>query len=227
MLPATQRAVSGVVAVVAGDGNRSLFESVAAPVGPIRIVEGGQTSNPSTAELLAAMEELPADEVILLPNNSNVRLAAEHAAQNAGRPVEVVATDSITAGLAALVIFDGSRPAAENATEMRETVAAVAAGEVTRASRDVELNGVEIRSGEWLGLADGDPVAGGDDFVDVTLAVIEHLLSEPRSLLTLLTGEDSPPLDGLLDRIGAAHPELEIEVHEGGQPHYALLLGAE
>jgi DAK2 domain fusion protein YloV len=222
-----ERALSGVVAVVAGDGNRTLFESVAAPVGPIRIVDGGQTSNPSTAELLAAIEELAADEVILLPNNSNVRLAAEQAAQNAGRPVEIVATDSITAGLAALVVFDGSVSAAENAAEMRETVAAVAAGEVTRASRDVQLNGVAIRNGEWLGLAEGDPVAGGDDFVDVTLAVIEHLLSEPRSLLTLLTGAEPPELDGLLDRIGAAHPELEIEVHEGGQPHYPLLIGAE
>jgi len=98
---------------------------------------------------------------------------------------------------------------------------------VTRASRDVQLNGVAIRDGEWLGLADGDPVAGGDDFADVTLAVIEHLLSEPRSLLTLLTGAEPPPLDGLVDRIAAAHPEVEIEVHEGGQPHYALLLGAE
>jgi DAK2 domain fusion protein YloV len=222
-----EQAVSGVVAVVAGDGNRSLFESVAEPVGPIRIVEGGQTSNPSTAELLAAIEELEADEVIVLPNNSNVRLAAEQAAEHAARPVEIVATDSITAGLAALVVFDGSRGAVENATEMRETVAAIASGEVTRASRDVQLNGVAIRNGEWLGLADGDPVAGGDDFVDVTLAVIEHLLSEPRSLLTLLTGAEPLPLDELLERIGAAHPDLEVEVHEGGQPHYPLLLGAE
>jgi hypothetical protein len=222
-----ERALSGVVAVVAGDGNRALFESVAAPVGPVRIVDGGQTSNPSTAELVAAVGELEADEAILLPNNANVRLAAEQAAQHADRPVEIVATDSITAGLAALVVFDGSRSAAENATEMRGTVAAVAAGEVTRASRDVRLNGVAIRNGEWLGLADGVPVAGGDDFVDVTLAVIEHLLSEPRSLLTLLTGAEPPPLDGLVDRIAAAHPDVEIEVHEGGQPHYPLLIGAE
>ena len=222
-----ERAASGVVAVVAGDGNRKLFESVAAPVGPIRIVDGGQTSNPSTGELLAAINELPADEVIVLPNNSNVRLAAEQAAQNADRPVEIVATDSITAGLAALVVFDGSRTAAENGAEMRETVASVGAGEVTRASRDVHLNGVDIREGEWLGLSDGDPVAGGDDFIDVTLAVVEHLLSEPRSLLTLLTGDESPELYDLLERIGTAHPEVEIEVHEGGQPHYPLLLGAE
>ena len=223
-----ERAVSGVVAVVAGEGNRKLFESLAAPVGPIRVVEGGQTANPSTAELLAAIESLDADEAILLPNNSNVRLAAEQAARNAGRLVEVVATDSIPAGLAALVSFDGSRSAAENAAEMRETVAAVAQGEVTRAARDVLLNGVSIRDGDWLGLAGGDPVAGGEDFVEVTLAVVANLLSEPRSLLTLLTGTEPPAqLDDLLEQIAAAHPEVEIEVHEGGQPHYPLLIGAE
>jgi DAK2 domain fusion protein YloV len=222
-----ERAVSGVVAVVAGEGNRSLFENLAAPVGPIRVVEGGQTANPSTAELLAAIEALDADEVILLPNNSNVRLAAEQAARNADRPVELVATDSITAGLAALVSFDGSRSAAENAAEMRETVAAVAQGEVTRASRDVQLNGVSIRDGEWLGLAGGDPVAGGEEFDDVAFAVVTELLSEPRSLLTFLTGAEPPHLDRLLERIEAAHPDVEVEVHEGGQPHYPLLIGAE
>ena len=222
-----ERAASGVVAVVAGAGNRRLFESVASPVGPIRIVEGGQTSNPSTAELVTALEDLDAEAAILLPNNSNVRLAAEQAAEHAGLPVEVVATDSIPAGLAALVSFDGSRSAAENAAEMREAVAAVGSGEVTRASRDVQMNGVAIRSGEWLGLADGEPVAGGGEFDDVALAVVGRLLAEPRSLLTLLTGAEAPQLDGLRDRIAAAHPGVEIEVHEGGQPHYPLLLGSE
>ncbi len=218
---------SGVVAVVAGAGNRKLFESLAEPVGPIRIVEGGQTSNPSTAELLAALGELGAEEAILLPNNPNVRLAAEHAAAHAGRPAEVVPTGSIVAGLAALVAYDGARGAAENAAEMRDAAAAVAAGEVTRASRDVELNGFAVRHGDWLGLAADEPVAGGEDFVDVALAVVERLLAEPRSLLTILAGEEAPALDELLDRVAAAHPGLELEVHEGGQPHYQLLIGAE
>jgi uncharacterized protein len=225
--PPTERAVSGVVAVVAGDGNRRLFESLAEPVGPIRVVEGGQTANPSTHELLAALDELDAGEAILLPNNANVLLAAEQAARHAARPVEVVATDSIPAGLAVLVSFDGSRSAAENAEEMRAAAATVVAGEVTRASRDVRLNGVEIRSGEWLGLVDGEPVAGGSEFLEVALGVAARLLGGRRSLLTLLTGAEAPPLDGLLGRIGAAHPGVEIEVHEGGQPHYPLLLGAE
>jgi uncharacterized protein len=225
-LPA-ERATTGVVAVVAGAGNRRLFERLAANIGPLQVVEGGQTMNPSTADLLAAVHALDADEAIILPNNSNVVLAAEHAAVNAERAVLVVPTDSIPAGLAAMVAFDGSRDAAENAAEMHDASAAVATGEVTVASRDVQLNGVEIRKGEWLGLAAGEPVAGGESFEDVTAAVVERLLAERRELLTVLVGDGAPALDGLLERIAAAHPGVEVDVEDGGQPHYALLLSAE
>jgi uncharacterized protein len=222
----SSRTKSGIVAVVAGEGNRLLFESLAG-VGAIRVVEGGQTANPSTAELVEALHELEAEEAVILPNNSNVRLAAEQAAGQAERPTTVVPTESVPAGLAAALAFDGSRSAAENAAEMEEAAAAVASGEVTRASRDVSLNGLAIRRGDWLGLTDGEPVGGGDDFDDVALAVVTRLLAEPRAVLTLLTGDEPPPLDRLLERLAADHPELEIEVHEGGQPHYPLLLGAE
>ena len=227
LVPDAPPAQSGVVAVVAGDGNRKLFESLAAQVGPISIVEGGQTMNPSTADLLRAVQSLDAEEAIILPNNSNIVLAAEHAAANADRTVEVIPATSIPAGLAAMVAFDGSRTAAENAAEMREAAAAVATGEVTIASRDVKLNGISITKGEWLGLADGEPVAGGSDFDDVSYAVVERLMSEPRELLTLLVGRDGADLDGLLDRIAAGHPTLEVDVQDGGQPHYHLLLSAE
>ena len=220
-------AACGVLAVVAGDGNRLLFETLAEPVGTIRVVTGGQTANPSTAELVAALEELRADAAIVLPNNADVRLAAEHAAEQAGRPAEIVPTESIPAGLAALVTYDGTRTAAENAAAMAAAAAAVVTGEITRAPRDVSLNGFAIRRGEWLGLADGEPVAGGDDFAAVASSVVARLLAEPRLILTLLTGDEPPPLDGLLERLASAHPELEIEVHEGSQPHYPLLLGAE
>jgi DAK2 domain fusion protein YloV len=225
-LPA-ERATTGVVAVVAGEGNRGLFERLASGIGPIRVVQGGQTMNPSTADLVAAVNALDADEAIVLPNNSNVLLAAEQAAANADRTVEVVAADSIPAGLAAMVAFDGSHTAAENAAEMREAAAAVATGEVTVASRDVRLNGLAIRKGDWLGLAAGEPVAGGGSFDDVAAAVVERLLEEPRDLLTLLVGIDRPELGGLLARIESAHPELDVDVEQGGQPHYPLLLSAE
>jgi uncharacterized protein len=226
LVPST-RVQTGVVAVVAGAGNRLLFESLAESVGTIRVVSGGQKANPSTAELVTALDELEAEEAILLPNNANVRLAAEHAAEQAARLVEVVPTASIPAGLAALVAYDGARGATENAAEMAAAAAAAATGEVTRASRDVELDGLAIRSGDWLGLAEGEAVAGGDEFDAVAFDVVARLLAEPRAVLTLLTGADPQPLEALVERLASSYPELEVEVHEGGQPHYPLLLGAE
>jgi uncharacterized protein len=218
-----QPSATGVVAVVAGDGNRRLFESL----GATKIVEGGQTMNPSTAELVDAIESTPAAEVVLLPNNSNVILSAEQAARLSDKPVTVVPTDSLPAGLAAMVAFDAERSAADNAAAMDEVVDGVKTGEVTIASRDVEMNGLSVRKGSWLGLADGTAVAGGLDFDDVAAAVAERLLEEPRDVMTLLTGADEPQLDDLLRRIQDAHPQLELDVQVGGQPHYPLLLSAE
>ena len=220
---APEETTAAVVAVVAGAGNRRLFESL----GATQIVEGGQTMNPSTADLVAAIEAAPADGVIVLPNNSNVILAAEQAAEHTDRRAEVVATDSLPAGLAAMVAFDPDRDIAENAAEMRDTLASVATGEVTIASRDVEMNGISIREGAYLGLANGEAVAGGADFGEVAAAVVERLLAEPRGVLTLLTGRDEPDLTPLLERVSAEHPEVELDVQQGGQPHYPLLLGAE
>jgi dihydroxyacetone kinase-like predicted kinase len=98
---------------------------------------------------------------------------------------------------------------------------------VTLASRDVQLNGVDVRAGKWLGLADGVPVAGGESFDEVAHAVLARLLAEPRGVLTFLTGDEPPTLDGLLAELASSHPELELDVHDGGQPHYPLLLAAE
>jgi DAK2 domain fusion protein YloV len=223
LVPDLPAAAVDVVAVVAGEGNRRLFESL----GAARVVEGGQTMNPSTADLVAAAESVPASHVILLPNNTNVVLAAEQAASLASKPVEVVRTDSIQAGLAAMVAYDGAQPLEAVVAEMREAVGAVATGEVTIASRDVELDGLAIRKGNYFGLADGEPVAEGESFEAVAGAVVDRLLAEPRGVLTLLTGADEPDLAGLLERITAAHPQVELEVQEGGQPHYPLLLSAE
>jgi len=222
-VPDAPPSASGVVAVVAGDGNRRLFEGL----GATKIVEGGQTMNPSTAALVEAIESTPAAEVVVLPNNSNVILSAEQAAGLVDKPVTVVPTDSLPAGLAAMLAFDPDRPAAENAAAMNEVLDEVQTGEVTIASRDVDMNGVSVRKGAWLGLADGKAVAGGADFDDVAAAVAERLLEEPRSVMTLLTGSDEPDLDGLLDRIQERHPDLELDVQAGGQPHYPLLLSAE
>jgi dihydroxyacetone kinase-like predicted kinase len=214
---------SEAVAVVAGAGNARLFRSL----GALQLVEGGQSMNPSTADILGAIQAAAAPEVVVLPNNPNVILSAEQAAAHAEKRVRVVPTRSIQAGIAAMVAFDGQRSADQNAAEMDEAVAALATGAVTTASRDVDLNGIPVRKGSYLGLSEGEPIVGGDDFEQVAEAVVERLLAEPREVLTLLTGEDAPPLNGLLGRISASHPDVEVDVHDGGQPYYQLLLSAE
>ena len=221
-VPDTAAATCGVVAVASGDGNRALFES-----GGAFVVDGGRTMNPSTADLVAAIEAIPASEVIVLPNNSNVIMSAEQAADHSSKKVRVVPTRSLQAGLAALIAFDLTLGAEDNVEPLTEAVDAVATGAVTIASRDVQLNGVSVRKGKWLGLANGEPVAGGETFDEVVRAVLDQLLAEPRGILTLLTGEDPPSLEGLLSELEAHHPDLELDVHEGGQPHYPLLLAAE
>jgi DAK2 domain fusion protein YloV len=221
-VPAEEPAACAAVVVTAGAGNRALAESFGAEV-----VEGGPTMNPSTADILAAVDRAQAAEVVVLPNNGNVIMAAEHAAANSTKVARVVPTRSIQAGLAALVTFDPSLSADENAKAILTTLDGVVTGAVTIASRDVQLNGVAVHAGKWLGLAEGEPVAGGDTFDDAVRAVLERLLREPRGVLTLLTGEEAPALDRIVAELAASHPDLELDVHEGGQPHYALLLAAE
>jgi DAK2 domain fusion protein YloV len=221
-VPDLPPAACAVVAVVSGEGNRALFESL----GAVEIVEGGQTMNPSVGDLARVIEEHQTD-VIVLPNNPNVLLAAEQAAFWTEVNATVVPTRSIPEGLAAMVVFDPSRTAEENAGEMRAALESVVTGEVTIASRDAEIDGVAIRKGNYLGLVDGQVVAEGERMDAVAEAVVERLLAEPRELLTVLTGADDPDLDGLLGRIAAAHPGVQVDVQAGGQAHYPLLLSAE
>jgi uncharacterized protein len=204
-------------------GNRRLFESL----GATQIVEGGQTMNPSAAELLAAVEATTAPEALLLPNNPNIVLVSEQAASLAAKPARVVPTTSIQAGLAALVAFNPEQSAEENEAAMVEAAARVATGAVTTASRDVQLNGRAVGAGQYVGLLEDEPVAGGAEFEPVARAILERLLAEPREVVTLLTGEDEPDLSSLLAELEQSNPELEIEVHEGGQPYYPLLVSAE
>jgi hypothetical protein len=215
--------VCDVVAVVAGAGNRRLYESL----GAARIVEGGQSMNPSTADILAAIEGSPASEVVVLPNNGNVIMSAEQAVAHATKPAAIVPTRSIQAGLSALLAYDSAAAAEENAVSMREAIGAVATAAVTTASRDVELNGLEIREGEYLGLLEEEPLIGGESFAEVAEAVIEALLSSPHDTMTVLTGADAPEIDDLVDEVAIRHPDVEVDVQAGGQPHYHLLISAE
>jgi DAK2 domain fusion protein YloV len=214
---------TGLVAVCPGEGNRRLFESL----GATRVIEGGQTMNPSTADIVEAIEAVPAPEVIVLPNNSNVILTAEQAVALASKPVRVVPSESVQAGLAAIWRFISTSSPERNEQEMREALEAAATGEVTVASRNAVLDGVTIREGEYLGLVDGKAVAADGDLARVLLEVVGRVLDGGREMLVILTGQDAPELEPLLAEVRGSHPEVDVEVHDGGQPHYPLLVVAE
>jgi DAK2 domain fusion protein YloV len=220
---AGQIARTAAVAVSLGAGNRRLLESLGAVC-----VEGGQTMNPSTADLVAAIDAAGAEEAVLLPNNENVILAAEQAAQAAQREVRVVPTRSLQAGLGALVSFDPGQSAEENAIAMEEAAVAVRSGSVAQASRSATIGPLAVEQGEFLGLVDGEPVTSGTALEPVAREVIERLVGEGSGVLTVLVGEGAgDATDDLVEEVRSAHPELEIEVHEGGQPHYPLLFAVE
>jgi hypothetical protein len=212
----------GVVAVCAGAGNRRLFESLGAVC-----VEGGQSMNPATAEIVAAVDALSAREAVVLPNNKNVILAAEQAVGATSKLARIVATRSVQAGLGAMVCFDPARPAEENAAQMEDAAAGVRAGAVTRASRDALVGGLSVEEGQFLGLVEGEPVAAGSVLQPVARDVLERLLEPGADVLTILAGEAVEGVDDLVSFLSEEHPALEIEVHDGGQPHYPLLFSAE
>ena len=214
---------TGLVAVCPGRGNRRLFESL----GATRVIEGGQTMNPSAADIVAAIEAVPTDDVLVLPNNSNVILTAEQAAALSDKSVRVIPSRSVQAGFAAVSRFVATASADENEQAMLEELEAAATGEVTVASRDANLDGVEIREGAYLGLVEDTAVVSGQDLDEVVHEVVDRVLAGGQGFLTILTGEDAPPLDGLVASVEERHPDVEVEVHEGGQPHYPLLLVAQ
>jgi DAK2 domain fusion protein YloV len=214
---------TGLVAVCPGRGNRRLFESL----GATRVIEGGQTMNPSAADIVAAIEAVPTDDVLVLPNNSNVILTAEQAAALSEKPVRVIPSRSVQAGFAAISRFVATASADENEQAMLEELDSAATGEVTVASRDASLDGIEIREGAYLGLVDDTAVVSGKDLDEVVHEVVDRVLAGGQGFLTILTGADTPPLDGLVASVEERHPDIEVEVHEGGQPHYPLLLVAQ
>ncbi len=175
--------VTGAVAVVLGNGNRRLFESFGAAT-----VEGGETMNPSTADLLAAVEAMAEAGVVLLPNSKNVVLSAEQAAGKAGRTCGSIPTRSLQAGLGAVIAFDARTGLDENVEAMEEAAAAVRAGSVALASRSASIGSVDVAEGQFLGLVDGEPVASGDELTPVAVTVVRQLVGESADVLTVLVG---------------------------------------
>jgi uncharacterized protein len=206
----------GVLAVVNGDGMRVLFEGMGA-----QVLDGGATLNPSTYELLAGIHEVPAEEVVVLPNSANVRMAAERAAELSEKPVRVIPTRSMASGLAALVALDSSSDARTNAAAMEEALTHVRTGGVTEAARD-DTQG-RFRRGDSVGFIDDELVAWGEP--SETLEVVLGELGREAELLTVIEG-DGAPLGS--EAVAALAPEsIEVELSRGGQPAWWWLVSAE
>ncbi|MFD2333072.1 DAK2 domain-containing protein [Cohnella sp. GCM10020058] len=215
----------GVVAVSVGAGNDELFRSL----GVDAIISGGQSMNPSTEDLVQAISSLAADHIFVLPNNSNILLAAKQAQELADRPVTVVPTRSIPQGLAAMLAFQEEQPASVNEDRMLRAIDRVLTGSITRAVRDTVMDGIDIRGGEYIGILDKQIVASEATMLAATQGLLERMLASGDETVMLLSGEGAEEGDtaGLVAWLGEAYPDAEVERHEGGQNLYPYLIMVE
>lgn len=216
----------GFVAVAAGSGNAAILESL----GVDYVVSGGQTMNPSTKELLDAVEKVNADAVIILPNNSNIIMASQSCAQVSEKPCAVVTTKSVPEAFSALFAFDETASLEENVEAMTEACAEVKTGEVTVAIKDSkDVHGNPIHDGDVIGIAAGELEVVSDSIEDATLRILEVLEAEDCDTLTILAGEDyaDEAFEALIDQIEGRFEDLEIDSHRGEQPLYPIVLSVE
>ncbi len=219
-------ATTSVVAVVNGEGIGRIFRSL----GVHHHVSGGQSMNPSVAEMLAVIDEAPSPEVIILPNNDNILPVALQAAELSSKTVEVVPTGGSIEGFAALLEYDPQAHARDNVRSMTESARRVASGEVTAAVRDAVGPDGQIKRGDWLGLTREGIAISGEEMFDVTSRLINLLLSSRGGeLVTLIEGEGSGTAitRQIREWLSEVYPEVELEVHDGGQPLYPYLIGVE
>ena len=214
-----------IIAVAAGEGISEALRSLGVSV----IVRGGQTMNPSTQELLAAVEETVAGEVILLPNNKNIVMAANQVAELTSKTVRVIPTRSIPAALSALTAFNTDQSLDENVDDMTNAMGDSCGIAITRAVRDVELNGIKVATGQTIGLINDDLVTAGTDELDVVMKTFAAAEVDDPELLTVFVGEhvSDKEAESLESALAESWPEAEIELHNGGQPHYRYIISAE
>lgn len=213
------------VAVVQGSG----FRSILSELGCSEFVEGGQSMNPSTEEMLAVVEAVNAAHVILLPNNRNVRLAAEQVARLSSKRVSVLPTTSMPQAIAAMMAFSAGEPAEKVLDAMRRAMQSVRVGEITRAVRDAKMNGWTITEGQTLSIAEGEIVGVSDDLEAAVYTLVETLRDDDSEVITLYYGADvtESEAEALVRLLQERFPDLEVEFYAGGQPVYTYLITVE
>ena len=214
-----------VVTISPGDGISKIFASL----GVAAIVGGGQTMNPSTEEILKAFEDLPTENVIILPNNKNIILAANTAKTLSTKNVKVVNSKNIAQGLSALLRLIPDGDINDVFAEMEEAINEVDCGEITIATRTVEIEGVHVEDGKVIGLQNGKLAVAANDVETAALELLKKMEIEKREHITVFYGDNitEPEVQKIADKIEAAYPSIEVEIHEGGQPHYFMILSVE
>lgn len=221
----TKRKKTAYIAVAAGEGMANILQSL----GVDYVVSGGQTMNPSTKDLLDAIEQANADSAILLPNNKNIIMAAQAAAENADIPCEVIPTTSVPAAFTAMLAADQDASIEDNAKAMTEALDEVRCGEITTAIKDSKTSdGTVINPGDIIGIADGSLDAVGSSVEEVTLTLIDNLC-EGLDTITLLAGQDysEEDLEALVEQIEDQYPDLDVDAQRGDQPLYPIVFSIE
>jgi fatty acid kinase len=218
----------GQIAVVAVSPGRGISR-VFASLGVAAIVEGGQTMNPSTKDILEAFEDLPTDKVIILPNNKNIILAAQQAKEVTVKDVFIVPTRTIPQGLAAMMHLNPDGNVETIAAKMSKSANEVTTIEITTATRTVEIDGVSVEHGQVIALVNGKLAVSSTSVEEACLAALEKAETANYELVTLFYGEDLPVQEAnrIVDLVRAAYPSQEIELQEGGQPHYQFIISVE
>jgi uncharacterized protein len=221
----TKRKPYGIVAVASGDGIVKMLQSLGAD----GVIEGGQTMNPSTEDIVKAIQRLSADHVFVLPNNKNIVMAAEQAAELVDVPVTVIPTHTVLQGLTALIAFDPEAEAEENREKMTKALEGVRCGEVTYAVRDSQVNGHSIKEGDFLGIYEGKIETVGGSLIATSRDLLQKMLARGGELVTILYGKDvtDAQVKELSDFLERNYPDVESEIHYGGQPLYFFLITIE
>ena len=220
------RKTFGFVAVSVGEGMNAIFREL----GVDSLIEGGQTMNPSTEDMLTAVAKVNADHVFILPNNKNIILAAEQAKHMVeDKEIIVIPTKTVPQGISAVIAFNPEVSAEENLEAMKEALGYVKSGQVTYAVRDTSIDGHEIHESDIMGISDEGIVAVGMNIEDTTLEMIETMVDEDSGLLSIYFGSDVAEQDAqnLADRFSEKFPLVDVEIHSGGQPIYYYVVSVE
>lgn len=223
--PAAEKQRFGVVSVAMGEGIADLFKSIGASV----VIEGGQTMNPSTEDIVKAIDSIHAETVFILPNNSNIVMAAKQAATVSSREVVVIPTKTVPQGMSALLSLNETASNEDNEAAMLEAIDHVKSGQITFAVRDTQIDGIDIAKGDYMGLYNGKITLTAKNQLDAAKELLTQMVTEDDEIVTIIKGEDasSDEMEALEAYIEETFEDVEVEVHDGKQPLYSYILAVE